>query len=46
MTRFGFIEYEDDNSCIEAIRKLNMKNIWGSGKITVESAFVKESRGK
>lgn len=41
MTRYGFVEYEDENSCKGAMEELNMKNIWGNGKITVESAFVK-----
>lgn len=41
MTRYGFIEFEEEGSCKEAIEKMNMKNIWGNGKITVESAFVR-----
>ena len=41
MTRYGFIEYEDEKGVKVAIEKMNMKNIWGHGKITVESAFIK-----
>ena len=41
MTRYGFIEYEEQSSVHAAIKEMNLKNIWGNGKITVESAFIK-----
>lgn len=41
MTRYGFIEYVEQESVHKAIKAMNGKNIWGDGKITVESAFIK-----
>lgn len=44
MSRYGFVEYEDESSVQKAIKEMNGKNVWGDGKITVESAFVKQDR--
>ena len=44
MTRYGFIEYATEQAALDACKKLNMKNIWGNGKITVERAFVRKGR--
>ena len=44
MTRYGFIEFENQSSVHQAIKEMNGKNVWGDGKITVESAFIKQRR--
>ncbi len=44
MTRYGFVEFEKEESVTRAIKEMNGKNIWGDGKITVETAFIKSSK--
>lgn len=46
MTRYGFIEFAKQEAVHAAIKEMNGKNIWGDGKITVESAFIKQNRDK
>lgn len=42
MTRYGFIEFDSEEAVGKAIKEMNGRNIWGDGKITVESAFIKQ----